>query len=54
MELTGSVGIGTSAYLTATSLIWIGGMCCLASAPYSLTLTSMVNGRCRIISAMCG
>ena len=26
MGLTGSVGIGTSAYLTATSLIWIGGM----------------------------
>ncbi len=24
--LTGSVGVGTSAYLTATSLIWIGGM----------------------------
>ncbi|MET4601088.1 hypothetical protein ABIB90_000539 [Bradyrhizobium sp. JR4.1] len=24
--LTGSVGIGTSAYLTASSLIWIGGM----------------------------
>ncbi|WP_316232534.1 hypothetical protein [Bradyrhizobium sp. SZCCHNR1051] len=26
MGLTGSVGVGTSAYLTATSLIWIGGM----------------------------
>jgi hypothetical protein len=26
MGLTGSVGIGTSAYLTATSLTWIGGM----------------------------
>lgn len=24
--LTGSVGVGTSAYLTATTLIWIGGM----------------------------
>ncbi|WP_439373038.1 hypothetical protein [Bradyrhizobium sp. DASA03120] len=24
--LTGSVGVGISAYLTATSLIWIGGM----------------------------
>lgn len=24
--LTGAVGIGTSAYLTASSLIWIGGM----------------------------
>ena len=26
LGLTGSVGVGTSAYLTATSLIWIGGM----------------------------
>ena len=26
MELTGSVGVGTSAYLTANSLIWIEGM----------------------------
>lgn len=26
MGLTGSVGVGTSAYLTATALIWIGGM----------------------------
>ena len=26
MGLTGSVGVGTSAYLTATSLIWVGGM----------------------------
>jgi hypothetical protein len=26
LGLTGSVGIGTSAYLTASSLIWIGGM----------------------------
>ncbi|WP_141343361.1 hypothetical protein [Bradyrhizobium sp. USDA 3458] len=24
--LTGSVGVGTSAYLTATCLVWIGGM----------------------------
>jgi hypothetical protein len=24
--LTGSIGVGTSAYLAATSLIWIGGM----------------------------
>lgn len=24
--LTGSVGMGTSAYITASSLIWIGGM----------------------------
>jgi hypothetical protein len=23
---TGSIGVGTSAYLTATSMIWIGGM----------------------------
>lgn len=26
MGLTGSIGVGTSAYLAATSLIWIGGM----------------------------
>jgi hypothetical protein len=26
LGLTGSVGFGTSAYLSATSLIWIGGM----------------------------
>jgi hypothetical protein len=26
MGLTGSVGVGTSAYLTASSMIWIGGM----------------------------
>ena len=26
LGLTGSVEVGTSAYLTATSLIWIGGM----------------------------
>lgn len=26
MGLTGSVGVGTSAYLSATTLIWIGGM----------------------------
>ncbi|WP_146207692.1 hypothetical protein [Bradyrhizobium sp. SUTN9-2] len=26
MGLTGTVGVGTSAYLTATSLVWIGGM----------------------------
>lgn len=24
--LAGSIGVGTSAYLTATSMIWIGGM----------------------------
>lgn len=24
--LTGNVGVGTSAYLTATCLVWIGGM----------------------------
>jgi hypothetical protein len=24
--LTGSIGVGTSAYLTVTSMIWIGGM----------------------------
>jgi hypothetical protein len=26
MGLTGSIGVGTSAYLAATSPIWIGGM----------------------------
>jgi hypothetical protein len=26
MGLTGSIGVGTSAYLAATALIWIGGM----------------------------
>jgi hypothetical protein len=26
MGLTGSIGVGTSAYLAASSLIWIGGM----------------------------
>lgn len=26
MGLTGSIGVGTSAYLTATTLVWIGGM----------------------------
>jgi hypothetical protein len=26
LGLTGSIGVGTSAYLAATSLIWIGGM----------------------------
>jgi len=26
MGLSGSIGVGTSAYLAATSLIWIGGM----------------------------
>jgi len=26
MGLTGSIGVGTSAYLAATSLLWIGGM----------------------------
>ena len=25
-SLSGSVGVGTSAYLTATALVWIGGM----------------------------
>ncbi|MGY3117909.1 hypothetical protein ACVWXQ_001846 [Bradyrhizobium sp. S3.14.4] len=24
--LTGSIGVGTSSYLTATCLVWIGGM----------------------------
>lgn len=26
LGFTGSIGVGTSAYLAATSLIWIGGM----------------------------
>lgn len=26
LGLTGSIGVGTSAYLAASSLIWIGGM----------------------------
>jgi hypothetical protein len=26
LGLTGSIGVGTSAYLAATALIWIGGM----------------------------
>ena len=26
LGITGSIGVGTSAYLAATSLIWIGGM----------------------------
>jgi hypothetical protein len=26
MGLTGSIGVGTSTYLAATALIWIGGM----------------------------
>jgi hypothetical protein len=26
MSLKGSIGMGTSAYLTATALVWIGGM----------------------------
>ncbi len=26
LGLTGSIGVGTSAYLTATALIWVGGM----------------------------
>jgi hypothetical protein len=26
LGLTGSIGVGTSAYLAATALVWIGGM----------------------------
>ncbi|MCA6104751.1 hypothetical protein [Bradyrhizobium australafricanum] len=52
--LIGNIGVGTSAYLTATCLVWIGGRCCLASAPYSLTQILMANGRVRRTTATCG
>ncbi|MDA9406508.1 MULTISPECIES: hypothetical protein [unclassified Bradyrhizobium] len=45
--LTGSIGVGTSAYLTATCLVWIGGMVLFGIGAYSLTRILMVNGRCR-------
>jgi hypothetical protein len=49
--LTGNIGVGTSAYLTATCLVWIGGMVLFG---VGATRTLMVNGPRRTISAMCG
>jgi hypothetical protein len=43
--LTGSICIGTSAYLTATCLVWIGGMVLFGIGALLVTQISMVSGR---------
>ena len=41
--LTGSIGVGTSALLAASALIWIGGMVLFGIGALSLTQTLMVG-----------
>lgn len=43
--LTGKIGVGTSSYLSASCLVWIGGMVLFESAPFCRTTTSMESGR---------